>query len=143
MAEGELIEITFNDILKEYPEAEIWYLKNGFNSKLMDTIRYKTDRGPYFGSKKKLKYDKVNENFVDFYKSIFSYLPIDEWGEQALFKHFVMGALIEKGNKKEKILCNLAIDLTETRLFTYVQKLRVLDYLSDSEFDRIERHLQF
>lgn len=143
-----LIKRTFEDVLKHDHEAEIWYLKDKFRSDLALTD-YIARNLPYFGTKKYLKYEGKYEgrygkdNFVDGYKDFFSHLPINERDEKLLFKHFVIGALKEKGEKRDDKLWELAYDLTDIHHDTFVEKLRILDIIYDNEYDSaLETRLQ-
>ena len=132
------------DILKEYPQAKLLYLKRAFASKIACTT-CPTPRKSFFFSQRNVielfEGDKRLISFADRYESFFSHLPIDEYHEQNLFKHFVIGALREKGEEKEKHLWELASDLTDIDLTLFTQKLRIVEYIDEMDFDTLEEHL--
>jgi hypothetical protein len=126
-------DITFGDILEEYPNAEAWYLKKDFQSKIgiIHTSILDGKNYPYFGGirGKRINYDGnygEKRSFVDSYENYLSHLPIDKFAEQSLFTHFVIGVLKEKGEDREDRMWALASDLTEIDLTLFVDKLRVI-----------------
>jgi len=126
-------EITFAEILNEYPNTELWYLKRNFSSKIgiIHTSILDGRKYPYFGGirGKRLKYEGDYGNkrsFIDSYKKFFSHLPIDKFTEQSFFTHFVLNVLKEEGEDAEERKWRLASDLVETDLTIFVDKLRVI-----------------
>jgi len=137
--------ITFDDILKEHPGTEIYYLNGSFKTDLAFSIDFNSkEKYPYFGSKTILYYDgKVNWNFLKKYKSYFSHLPINDWGKKRLFEYFIIGALKEKGENKDDRLWKLASLLAETDHVKFVEKLRVLEYINENEVDNFSDNPRF
>lgn len=142
--ESDWIKETFSDVLKKYPDAKILYLNDNFKSEIANVGTYKSNKKPYFGTiKLEHKGRGGKHDFIDSYKSYLSHLPIDPWEEQLLFKHFVIGALKEKEEDKNDTLWDLASDLTETNLISFVEKLRVIEYIKEYENDKIQHWVSF
>ncbi len=127
-------KITLEEVLKYYPNAEIWYLKKKFNTNL-GIITYPYGNPPYFeywsGVKLDLTGNETKKEFVRKYFARHFNLPITEWTEQELFKYVVIGALKGDENNKEDKLWELASDLTNNgpSLIKFVQKINLyLDY---------------
>lgn len=136
--EGTLHKVTFNNVLDKHPETEIWYLSDSFSTSLALTMStMDSKKFPNFTSKKFLKYDERDgeRTFLDKYKDFFSHLPINGLEEKLLFKYFVINAL--KKNEDE-ILWELAYDLTARELFFLVDKFKIIDIISDNEFDKAQ-----
>jgi hypothetical protein len=138
---GEKEKLIFEDLLIEHPETEIWYLKDKFSTSLAYSYTFNTNKdSPYYFSRRPLlKYEGRHgeRTFLDRYKEYFhDNLPIGSLQERQLFNHFVIGALKEKGEKKDERLWELASDLTDQILF-FVKKLDILDYIHDYEWDSL------
>lgn len=139
--------IIVEDILKLDPKARIHFLKAPFTSQI--AIHIIQEKFPYFGHYKKLNYcDEeycYSDSFLRDYKIYLSHLPIDKVDEQILFNKFVIGAL--RGNSmyknKEDLLWELATDLSNIEVYNFVEKLRVITYIKESEIDNLEHELKF
>lgn len=141
-------KVTYKDILQRYPEAEVYYLKKEFKTKLAPLLMGTNVNYPYFGYRKaRIFYDygfyhKSSNNpwgyrdrsFVKHYKTYLSHLPINKFKEEMLFRHFVINSLREKDKTgKKDSIWNLAMTLTNKGLPLFVEKLRVIEYIA--EFD--------
>ena len=127
--------ITLVELLKNHPHAEIWYLKKKFYSDLGVIMYSSSGNPPYFeywsGVKLDLTGNETKKDFVQRYFGKHFSLPINEWSEQELFKHLVIGALKEDGNDRDETLWELAFGLTDdgSGMIKFVKKLSLyLDY---------------
>lgn len=135
-------KVTHGEILKKRPDAQVFFLKRRFDSQIANIMRpYKEDY-PYFGNKARIKTSDrrirgtgiPNQGFLNSYKNHLSHLPINEFWEKELFEYFVIGALRVKDETREDRLWGLAITLTED-FVSFVEKLEVVDFLSERMFD--------
>lgn len=140
---GNKESISFGDMLIKYPDAQIFFLKKRFISKIANISRPVNMTYPYFSRRLEYSGSRYGEgnDFVESYKNYLNHLPINDFWEDILFNHFVIGALRINGEEKESALWNLAKTLTEN-LTLFVDELKVVDYiaetLADNEYDSLQ-----
>jgi hypothetical protein len=151
----ELVDVTYKDMLREHPEAEVYYLKREFITTLAPLLMDSNVNYPYFGKgHKRLLYDRNFDNimllkdrgFVKQYKSYLHHLPITKFQEEILFRHFVINSLRKKDKTgKKDIIWDLALTFTNKDLSLFVEKLRVIEYIAefDDYLDNFEAVLRF
>jgi len=148
---NEVKKVTLGEMLKRHPDAQIFFLKRRFDSQIANITRpYKVDY-PYFSGRLNFKTssnrfikgtDIPNSGFLNSYRNYLIHLPINDFWEKELFQYFVIGALRTEGEEREDRLWRLAITLTQD-LASFVQKLEVIDFLSENMADNGEPMLSW
>lgn len=147
--------VTIGDVLERDPQAQIYYLKKHFSSELIPTSM-SLGEFPYFkmrlggGRRYRIDFDDGRRrprvpwpsSFLNTYKNYLDHLPVNTFMEQALFNYFIIGALRAEEKSKDEVLWKLSMDLTENKLYLFVNKLRVIEQINDTEYDNMEYHLR-
>lgn len=138
--------ITLEDVLNKYPNAEVWYFKKPFESEIVaiENISYSKKNNFRVTTRIDVNETETKKDFVKiYYQDHFQVLPINDWAEEFLFRNFVIGALKYQKEDKEEVLWNTAIDLTEkgTTLINLVAQIIYAEY--DAEYDKLIEQREF